>query len=61
MRIIIDCDPEHLEKAAELAIQQAPHFETRYDRMGWGHTFNNFGVRLFVRRIKNGISLKQVG
>jgi hypothetical protein len=65
MRIVIDCDEDLLGAAvAVLNGELAPSYKPwrgRYDKLGWGWTHHLSGPhRCFVRRIKDGLSLKQI-
>lgn len=61
MRTIIECDPEHFPRALALLAAEAADF-AKYDKVGWGWSFGGagWGVRFFVRRIKHGLSVKQL-
>ena len=61
MRIIIDCEPEHIPEAVRIMQQELADFE-KYTKVGWGWNFGNYrtGPRFFVRRLKDGLSIRDV-
>lgn len=59
MKLIIDCDAANLQAAVALLHEQSEGYEERYTKAGWGWAFPLGEGRCFVRRIKDGLSLKQ--
>lgn len=59
MKLIIDCDPDNMEAAFALLREQSADWEARYTRVGWGWQFRLGDGWCFVRRIAEGLSLKQ--
>jgi len=59
VKIILQCDPEHLDDAVAVLRGQLKHFGD-YDRVGYGWAFGR-EPRFFVSRIKEGLSVKQIG
>lgn len=55
-RFIIDCEPDQFDRAVDLVKQEFARFD-RYDKIGWGWGFGS--PNLFVRRIKDGLSVVQ--
>lgn len=65
MRLVIDCDESLLSEALDvLNVEIAPSYapwRERYNKVGWGWTHHLSGPhRCFVRRIKDGLSLRQI-
>lgn len=60
MRMIIDCDPDQYPAAAAVLDSQLPGWRERYDRVGWGWVKHHDGASFFVRRITDGLSVKQI-
>jgi hypothetical protein len=46
--------------AMDLACAEMPGWEQRYNRIGWGWDKRQGNAKFFVRRIKDGLSLRQV-
>ena len=60
VEVLIACsDVAALDGAVMVARQEAVNF-SRYDRIGWGWSFNEGAFRYFVRRTKNGLSVRQL-
>lgn len=57
MKIIVDAPPEHLADAWKIADQETKRYD-QYDRIGWGWGFNGGGARFFVKRLKDGLSIR---
>lgn len=60
MKIIIDCDQKHFGAACNVLDGLMPRWRALFPRIGWGHSDGNRDVRFFVRRITDGLSVKQV-
>lgn len=58
----IKCDQEYWADASKLVAVELDDFK-KYDKIGFGWTSGNYqsGPRFFVRRIKNGLSICQLG
>lgn len=60
MKVIIDCDASDFDAAVRLLREEFRDWERRYDKIGWGSVFPLAGGHCFIRRIKGGLSLKQL-
>lgn len=60
MRLIIDVPDDLVPDAIELAMKESHDYARRFDRPGWGWTFNHGGNRYWVRGIKRGLSVSLV-
>lgn len=62
MRLIINCDPENVGPATLIIHRELKRFD-EYNRVGYGWTHNDGfqGERYFVKRIRDGLSIKQIG
>ena len=61
MRVVIDCDASDFDAAVRLLREEFRDWERRYDKPGWGWSYPLAdGTRCFIRRIKGGLSLKQI-
>lgn len=60
MKIIIDVPADRLDETWEIVRKEADRLAS-YDRIGWGWTFGkceNGHTPFFVRRIKDGLSIR---
>jgi hypothetical protein len=60
MKLIIDCAAVNIPAAIRLLNEQSEDWERRYDKVGWGWAFQLGEDRCFIRRVKDGLSLKQL-
>lgn len=60
MKIIVDCDQENIPAAMAILDSQLPGWRERYNRVGWGWVKHHNGTSFFVRRITDGLSVKQI-
>lgn len=61
MKLIIDTEPGNLPAALALAQEEAARIDA-YIRPGWGWAFGNYrdGPHFFVRRIQDGLSVREI-
>ena len=60
VRIILDCDEEHIAYAAELAVKALPDIRRSARGPGWGWSYGRSGKpSFFIRMTKSGLSATQ--
>ena len=57
MRLILDCEPEHLDEALSVAREAMPAL-ARNPRLGWGWHYYRAPRRWWACSTKNGVSVR---